>query len=63
MINSIKQTAEMKGWELVEQAKREADGIVEEMADSIFFTNPENKSSYVKPTPAEPASASASAAK
>jgi len=42
-----------KGWELVEQAKKEADKIVEEMADSIFFSSPEARASYVKPTAAE----------
>jgi hypothetical protein len=42
-----------KGWELVEQARKEGDKVVEEMADSIYFSSPEARASYVKPTTAE----------
>ena len=42
-----------KGWELVEQAKKQGDKIVEEMADSIYFSSPEARASYVKPSTTE----------
>ena len=41
-----------KMWEMVEQAKKEADGLKERMADSIYFTSPEARSNYVPPKPA-----------
>ena len=46
--------AEHKGWELVAEARREADAMVAEMADTIYFSSPESRASYVKP--AAPAS-------
>lgn len=39
---------ENRGWELVEDTRREADGVVADMADTIYFTSPEARSSYVK---------------
>ena len=46
-------SSDNKGWELVEQARKESDKVVEEMADSIYFSSPEARASYVKPTTAE----------
>jgi hypothetical protein len=41
--NSLKiQHKENKGWELVEQERLKADAIVEKMADSIYFSQPES---------------------
>lgn len=34
---------EMKGWDLVAAAEKEADAVAEELADSIYFSNPENR--------------------
>lgn len=40
---------EHKGWEAVEEAKATADFLIAEHADNIYFNNPENWRSYVKP--------------
>jgi hypothetical protein len=34
---------ENKGWELVEEAKKEADELIEKMSDAIYFTDPQNR--------------------
>ncbi len=39
---------ENKGWELVAQAKLEADDLLDEMADSIYFTSPEARPTLKK---------------
>ena len=39
-----------KGWQLVEEAKGTADHLIGEHADHIYFNNPENWRSYVKPS-------------
>jgi len=44
---------ENKGWELVKAAHEEADKMVLEMADSIFFTDPENHPAKIQPPPEE----------
>ncbi len=40
---------ENKGWELVNEAKREANEIAASMADSIYFSSPEARASFKKP--------------
>jgi hypothetical protein len=34
---------ENKGWELVEESKKEADELIEKMSDAIYFTDPQNR--------------------
>ena len=52
---------EHKGWEQVEEAHQEADTMIEKMADSIYFTNPDAKAKFVPPPPAAPAAPAAAA--
>ena len=52
-----------RGWELVEAAQAEADQIVEEMADSIYFSSPHCRESYQSPEQQAAAKAAAEAAK
>ena len=40
---------ENKGWELVKEAKSEANEIAAAMADSIYFSSPEARASFKKP--------------
>jgi hypothetical protein len=39
---------ENKGWERVESEQKRADAIIKEMADVIYFSDPENYSGAVK---------------
>jgi hypothetical protein len=47
-----------RGWELVKEAKSQADFLLEELADSIYFSSPEER----PPPPAAPGASAASAA-
>lgn len=40
---------ENKVWELVEEEKQQADAIVGDMEESIYFTSPESRVSAVPP--------------
>ena len=37
-----------KMWEVVEEAQRDADDVIESMGDVVFFTDPKNKTGPVK---------------
>ncbi len=44
-------TIENKGWELVAEAERYADDVIVDMADSIYFSSPENRPAPPPPVP------------
>jgi NADH dehydrogenase (ubiquinone) 1 alpha subcomplex subunit 5 len=54
--------AENKAWELVEEAQKDANELVDHLADSIYFTNPESRQSYKRDQAAKAAAAAAAAA-
>ncbi len=64
-LNLVKFYIEHKGWELVDEAQKEADTMVGKMADSIYFTNPlpPKPKPEVAAGPGAPAAAAAPAAK
>jgi hypothetical protein len=49
LISDLIAILENKGWELVNEAKREANDIAAAMADSIYFSSPEARASFKKP--------------
>jgi hypothetical protein len=48
LISTFSGYLENKGWELVAQAKLEADDLLDQMADSIYFTSPEARPTLKK---------------
>lgn len=39
----MKSSVEMKGWDLVAAAQKEADAVAAELADTVYFSNPDNR--------------------
>jgi len=54
---------ENKVWELVEEAQKDANELVDQLADSIYFTNPESRQSYKREQAAKAAAAASAATK
>jgi len=50
-LNLVEYYYSNKGWELVKEAQAQADALIDELADTIYFSQPEER----PPQPAAPA--------